>query len=842
MSVLIALVLGLTLGLCVALLAIKNPEFLTQYRVKEKYLSDYLPWAFLQRSNVVVQKGGFFQKTLAFRGPDLESSSAQELQSSASRLNNALKRLGRDWTFFCEAQRFKTNDYTTCEWPNAAAWVVDEERRGQFEGEGDHYDSNYFLTLVWKVPEVGEKRAEALFIEDPNRDHRDKTYDVQRDLDFFIKTVGNIEGILGEIFPEVMPLDDDETLTYLHSTISTRRHPVKAPETPIFLDHILCDETYQSGQIPVLGDHYVMTATINDFPSEAWPGILDELNHLPIEYRWSSRFICLDHQDAKTIISKYRKRWVASIKSLFTMLREQASGTESRLINTEAVGYAADAEAALEELGSKHVSFGYYTATITVWHTDLDDCHKRLDAITKVINSRGFTTRAETHNSFHAWLSSLPGHVHSNPRRQLINTLNLAHLFPLSAIWSGPKHDEHLAQETGKALPLAVCNTTGNTPFRLSLGIGDVGHTFIVGPTGSGKSTLLGLLALQWLRYPKARVVFFDKDRTARAATMAVNGSIYEPGNEDRPVAFQPLANIDEPSELVWAQLWLETVLALQNITLTPTDKIEIRTALQALSTSPKHQRTIGGLENTVQNTEIRAALKPYTLDGTFGQLFDSDHESLRDEDWIMIEMGALMDLGDKAVIPALIYIFHRIEALFHKNRPTLLILDEAWLFMGHPFFAERIKQWLKTLRKQNVYVVFASQEIEDATASSICSTLLSACKTKIFLPDSGAMEPLRKQAYVDLGLSDTEILNLSNAVEKKHYFYSSPLGKRMFDLELGGVALAFVGRSAPSDHALMDRLVKNHPAQEWAENLLIDRGLDWAAQLLKKDRAAKAS
>ncbi|SCN47619.1 Conjugative transfer protein TrbE [methanotrophic endosymbiont of Bathymodiolus azoricus (Menez Gwen)] len=345
---------------------------------------------------------------------------------------------------------------------------------------------------------------------------------------------------------------------------------------------------------------------------------------------------------------------------------------------------------------------------------------------------------------------------------------------------------------------------------------------------------MLGILAMQWLRYPKAQVVFFDKDRTARAATMAVGGSIYEPGNEDRPVAFQPLVNIDQKSDLNWAEGWIETLMDLQNLTLTPKDKTEIHNALQSLATSPRKQRTIGGLQQLIQNQDIRDALMQYTLEGTYGQLFDSDNDTLQDDFWTMIEMGSLMDLGNSAIVPALGYLFYRIEQRF-DGRPTLLILDEAWLFMDHPFFATRLRQWLKTLRKKNVFVVFATQEIEDAINSPICSTLLSACMTKIFLPDNSATDPLTSEAYTKLGLSETEIINLSRAVQKKEYFYRSPKGKRLFDLELGDVALAFVGRSSPSDQAFMDDLEKNHSSEQWAELLLRQRNLTWAADMVSE-------
>src|SRR4029077_20381130 len=118
--------------------------------------------------------------------------------------------------------------------------------------------------------------------------------------------------------------------------------------------------------------------------------------------------------------------------------------------------------------------------------------------------------------------ASLPGNVYANVRRPILSTVNLAHLMPVSAVWAGDTTANHLQQISGVGDAHITCSTIGDTPFRLNLSVQDVGHTLVIGPTGAGKSTLLALLAIQWLRYPGAKVIVFDKDRSARSATMAV--------------------------------------------------------------------------------------------------------------------------------------------------------------------------------------------------------------------------------------------------------------------------------------------------------------------------------
>ena len=805
---------------------------LKHYREPSTRLPDYLPWAALVASGVVLQKDAALQKTIAFRGPDLASSSPSELASAVARLNNALKRLGSGWSLFIEAQRFEHSEYPSSTWCHPAAWLLDRERRGQFEAAGSHFESSYFLTFVWKMPGSQGKKVSGLFYDDPEQ--ADPVLDNERDLEQFQRQVREIMDIMAGVFIEVRELDDTETLTYLHSTISTNRHIVQASDAPMYLDALLPDQALSIGDICMLGDHAIPTVTFTGFPSTSLPGMLDELNHLQIEYRWVVRYIALDKEDARKEIEKYRRQWWGKRKSLFTLLKEEATKEPSALLDSAAANKAADADAALQELGDDLVSFGIMTCTVTVSHPDLQEAMRRIRRVKQVIQSRGFVVKDETLNSREAWLGSIPGHVYANVRRPIISTLNLAHLMPLSAIWAGDEENRHLQEVTGTGTSHIICSTTGSTPFRLNLSIGDVGHTLIVGPTGAGKSTLLAMMVLQWLRYPKAQVVIFDKDRSSRSATLAVQGDYYEPGSEKASLAFQPLAAIDDPAERIWASSFILLLLREQHLQETPVLKKEIDDALQNLASSDRSHRTLTVFSDLVQSREVRDALRPYTMQGNYGEIFDADNDSMSDGDWLTIEMNVLMTMSPEAVIPGLFYLFHRVEQRF-DGRPTLLVLDEAWLFLKHPVFMGQLQNWLKTLRKKHVSVVFATQEIADAADSPIMATILSACHTKIYLPDEEALTPAMTDSYRKFGLSDTEITLLATARKKRDYYYRSVKGRRLFTLNMGPAALAFAGLSSPDDQRFMDSIEEDLPKEAHAPALLRYRGLDWAAELLEK-------
>jgi type IV secretion system protein VirB4 len=436
----------------------------------------------------VLQKDGLLQKTLAYRGPDLASSSPSELISGIARLNNALRRFGSGWSLFVEAQREIASHYPHSTWPNAAAWLLDVERRENFQRAGARFESSYYLTFVWDPPTATAKRAEALFYEDPQKGTPNDL--ALAHLAEFRKIVLELADIMAGVFSEVRELDDDETLTYLHSTISTNRHPVKTPGTPMYLDAVLPDMAFTAGAVPMLGDSYIPTCTITSFPPSAYPGILDDLNHLSLEYRWVTRFIFMDKEEATREIQKYRKRWFQKQKGIGALIKEQATKDASPFVDGAALANSADADAALNDLGSDAVAFGFFTATVTVWDRNLEAARRKVQKVKQVIQGRGFVVRDETLNSRDAWLGSHPGNVYANVRRPIVHTVNLAQLMPVSAVWAGEGESAHLRKVSGVGTSHVYCSTSGDTPFRLNLFVGDVGHTLIIGPTGAGKSSL----------------------------------------------------------------------------------------------------------------------------------------------------------------------------------------------------------------------------------------------------------------------------------------------------------------------------------------------------------------
>ncbi len=489
-----------------------------------------------------------------------------------------------------------------------------------------------------------------------------------------------------------------------------------------------------------------------------------------------------------------------------------------------------DADEALQELGTDLIGQAYVTATVTVCDADPRIAEEKLRLVEKVIQGRDFTCIAETVNAVEAWLGSLPGHAYANVRQPPVSTLNLAHMIPISAVWAGPERDEHLG-----APPLFFARTEGATPFRFSLHVGDVGHTLVIGPTGAGKSVLLALMALQFRRYAGGQVFAFDFGGSIRAAALAMGGDWHDLGgalSDDaaEPVALQPLALIEDTAERSWAAGWIAGMVAREGVAVTPEVKDHLWSALSSLASAPIGERTLTGLVVLLQSLEIKRALQPYCLGGPFGRLLDAEIEDLGAARVQVFETEGLIGTG--AAPAVLAYLFHRIEARL-DGAPTLLIIDEGWLALDDDGFAGQLREWLKTLRKKNASVIFATQSLSDIDGSAIAPALIESCPTRLFLPNERAIEPQIRSIYRRFGLNDRQIEILAQATPKRDYYCQSRRGNRLFDLGLGEIALAFTATSSKSDQIAIARILAASGRDGFAAAWLRECGLDWAADLI---------
>lgn len=238
----------------------------------------------------------------------------------------------------------------------------------------------------------------------------------------------------------------------------------------------------------------------------------------------------------------------------------------------------------------------------------------------------------------------------------------------------------------------------------------------------------------------------------------------------------------------------------------------------------PEGYRTISTLKTTVQDRTLKDALVPLTIEGAYGKMFDSAEERLSFSNWQTFEMETLMNTP-AILLPALMYIFHRIEQAL-DGRPTLIDLDECWIFFDNPAFAGKIREWLKVLCKSNASVIFATQSLADIVDTPIFSTILESCPSRIFLPNKNAFEERSKKLYQAFGLNDRQLQILTQAKPKKEYYYVSELGCRLYDLNLEPEALAYCAVNK-QDLIACKRIIAEYGKANFVQKWREYKGLD---------------
>lgn len=792
---------------------------------------------------VILNKDGSLTTACEIKGQDIAAMTPANRNYAATILNNAItSHFSGGWMTSHEVVRKPAASYpdmNDSHFQEPITRLIEQERRQHFEAVGQHFESTNILVITYHPPALDNAKLNNIFYK--NKQEKLHT-SLEANIAYFERTIESfmdaVSSVLSVRRMESYEVTDsygllhlrDDLINFLNFSISGDYYPINLPHCPMYLDQMLGQEMFV-GDVLKVGDTFIACVSLTGQPNASYPNILEALNHLPMTYRWVTRMIYLDSHEAIGTLKKLGMQIEQQIKSPLRQIFKLGGG----MINKNALELTLDVQEVMADVHSGRMAFGYCTQTIVLMGSDRATVLENARLATREIKRLGFNSRLEGINCLEAWLGTLPGHKLQNVRRTLIHSTHLANMVPITNIWAGHEFCPNPLNPPDLP-PLMHTVTTGSTPFRFNLHVGDLGHTLILGPTGAGKSVLLATLAAQFQRYPNATITAFDKGRSMWTLVAACGGQHYDIGGDHQALAFAPLSEIDSDSDMIWAQEWIQSLYEISTGTKpTAAQKSEIHRALRLLrETQAPHERTLTDYLMTLQKTapedDLKLALESYTLRGPYGELLDAREDGLKSSAFTVFEIEELMGMQEPIAIPVLLYLFRRFEKSL-KGQPALLLLDEAWIMLGHPVFREKIRHWLKELRKKNCAVVMATQSLSDAVQSKIYDVLLESCPTKILLPNeeadkTGTSEhPGPRDLYAMMGLNDTEVTILKTAIKKRQYYFVSPEGKRLFDLGLGPVALSFVAVSDKEKLAHLRQLKASH-GQQWPYVWLKERGV----------------
>lgn len=821
--------------------------FHKEFRDKRGGLPDLLRYDSCTRPGVVLGKGGELMSTYRYRGPDMQCASVAEMTFLRKRVNEMVKKLAAGWMIHSTTLRTESVEYDdNGAFPDPVTRAIENERVKQYRTEGAHYENDYYITFTYLPDPILVNRIKSFAFETSDKGVNDPLKISKKGLDYFERTLADYVSILESgmktSLVRLMPRQErdpvthrmvwyEDQLAFFHECLTGISNPVRVPRKaiPCGVDYAIGSYSFLPGIRPKINGTNIRVVAIEGLPDEGTQfGVLELLNRFNVKFRWTTRWIARDPEKAKASTKKIRSKWRQKIRGFVADMTGKTNGP----VNKDAANMSLDAEEVLTDLESGNVSYGFWASTVVLMGDDAGYLEGVVRFFIKHVGGLGFPCRDEDVNCVEAFLGSLPGHGYENVRQPEIHSMNLADCLPLTSTWQGPVSNPCAFYKkyfpNRPVPPLFQGSASGGTPFRVVLHNGDVGHTLVCGPTGAGKSTLLGLMAASHFRYPGAKVVAFEKGESLLGLCLGAGGSHYNFMDEDSPeslkIGLAPFVHIDRQSDRTWALGYVETILALNNIKVDHDVTAEINRCLELLQTRPVHMRSFTEFNQLVQLRQVKDVLMGYET-SLAGGMLNARQDTITSSRFTVFEMEKLMEMNNKHVAPVLMYIFRMIERSLDGS-PTMIILDEAWLMLAHELFAEKLKEWFKVLRKANAFVVFATQELQDIANSPIASTIFSACQTKILLPNPEAQSEENLKLYKSMRLTDREIELLVNAAPKRDYFFTSPAGRRLFQLELGPVALAFVGASGVEDRKAIKELHRIH-GDKWVGFWLQQRGLD---------------
>jgi type IV secretion system protein TrbE len=784
--------------------------------------SDLLLYSHFIEDGIIYNWDGSYQKSFWCNGFEFESSEMHEKLGITRYLNLIFAAFETGWVIHVNSIRVKIQEYiaeSDNHFDNALLDLMEKDRRFYFKEAQDLFRNKTAITLTYLPQNKTLHKFGAKFKETNKQTKEHDPYVFY--FDYFKERVEQATHLINRAL-RLTPMDSHETLTYLHYLISGKWTKLQlSPYSFIELRHFLAED-FVGGFEPKVGDSNIRVISIDQgFPEESQPLILERLNNLNFEFRWSTRFFFLTNTESRNNIQYLSDLHQQNILSPTASIAAR-SGMSAN-VNRAAYDLFDEAEEAKRASVISGINHGKYNCCVILYSEDESVLAERVKQVRQVFDELLFKNRLETMGAMQAYLGSLDGEIYKNRRRFLVSTENLVEFMPLSGAWDGyEKHPSNMYPENSP--PLFYSDTPTYGVFKGSLHWHDMGHSLILGSSGTGKSTLLLFLAASQLRYKDSQVFAFDYKRSMMPFTYGINGEHYDIGSDN--TIFQPFAEVNTLRGFDFAVEWVRLICELNNLHLTSEHIGAIHDGVSALRELPTKLRTMHAFYVHVSgvNPEVAEIFKAYQGQDTLkAKVFSADQDRIKLNRFNVFEMSEVMDKGETTVIPVLKYLFYKIVAQL-DGRPTTIIIEEAWMAFSNPTFSKELAKWLDTMRKLNVNIVLVTLNVAQVAKSSIKDTLLQQCVTTILTPNFKLDKDQQvRDAYTEFGLTTKQLNILSRAQARRQYYFMNPDGCKLFNLDMDDfvVSKAFFCRISIEDLLKAKELKKyyqEHFAKKWLE------------------------
>jgi type IV secretion system protein VirB4 len=743
------------------------------WSAKEAHAGDRLPYARLVDANTILLRDGSLMCALQVPGLLFETEDSAALNAHAATREVMLRsNLDARFVLYHHVVRRRVSVELEANFDDPLSAHIDRRWREKLAG-GSLFVNDQFVTLI-RRPARGKaglaEKAAKLW----RRKGREQIEADPRELRSLRAAVQALAATLGDYGAQVLGdyegpsgATNNELLELLSALYNGEMRPVRRPAEETDIGRMVpyrrasfgldAMELRGAGGVGAGADFAAMLS-LKDYPDATSPGLLDALLRLPCEMVVSESFAPHERQTA-------RERIDLAIRRL-------------KSADEEAMSERSDMLAARDALGGGSVSFGDHHLTVLVRERDLERLDDATAACAAALADTGAIAVREDTNLEPAFWGQFPGNEQYLVRRAMISSANMASFGSLHGFALGKAEGNHWGDA------VALLETTSATPFFFNFHHGDLGNFSVIGPSGSGKTVVMNFLAAQAQKF-SPRTVLFDKDRGAELFIRGIGGR-YDRIHAGEPTGFNPLALPDSPANRAFLRDWFAVLLKAEG----PEEFATIAQAVDATYANAaalrrlRHFRELLSGARRPQPGDLADRLAPWIESGEHAWLFDNETDRLDLSNRVLgFDMTALLE-NPRLRTPVMMYLFHRIDERLDGD-PTMILIDEGWKALDDEVFAARIRDWLKTLRKRNALVGFATQSARDALDSRISTALVEQTATMIFMPNAKA----RAEDYCDgFGLTDHELaLIRSLPAHSRAFLVRQPDASVVVRLDLSG-------------------------------------------------------
>jgi len=709
----------------------------------ERSDTKFLPYARHIDGSTISTKNDYLFQTIALDGIAFETADQSTLNHLKAVRNTLWRSIASSrYALYHHVVRRKVNDYPTSRY---SGFCKDLDQRWKTKlADKQLFVNDLYLTVVRRSLRGSVGAVDTLGRLLSSAGDR-AAIDAQRntDLKALYEKTDNVLGSLAKYGARRLSVYETESgahsevLEFLSYLLNHELRPVKLPSMPL--------DTYLAYKRPLFGHEtlelrgaargdsvFGATISIKEYGPGTGPGMLDALLRQPHELVITQSFAFIEKQ--------------TSLEALKRAGRIMDTAEDAAVSQREQLLVAAD------DLSSGRIHFGEHHMSCLVTGADEAALDRAVSDCIADLADLGLIAVREDLNHEACFWAQMPGNFSFIARKAAISSANFASYASF--------HNFPRGQATGNHWGdcVTLLETTSGTPYAFNFHHADLGNFTVIGPSGTGKTVVLTFLMAQAQRFDPFSV-FFDKDRGAELFIRAIGGQycVVRPGHA---TGFNPLQLPDSPVNRAFLRNWLaELVRPLDGTAHTSTDHGVIADAVEANYLAPEEHRRLSVLQELFQGHErpstesLAARLRPWWGSGERAWVFDNAIDRLQfDQRTTGFDLTYILD-DAVGRTPTMMYLFHRVDQILTGQR-AIIFIDEGWKALDHPAFEERIRDWLKTIRKRNGLIGFGSQSAKDALSSRIGDSIIEQSPTQIFMPNHKA----DKAAYCEgFGLTHEE-------------------------------------------------------------------------------------